>query len=153
MINGNKAIGVPVKSETRIELFLKDFLLQKFRIYRTTLFINIASIWHSMPDTHHGTKLSKQGRSGYRGCPIRTIQTDAKLDRSLRMKSLPEKTNIVLYTTLIKTWTSNSFPRERLLRLHATYPGFHSLLKPILQLCPCSGEKLDPIIHVGIMRC
>jgi hypothetical protein len=69
------------------------------------------------------------------------------------MKSLPEKTDIVLYTTLIKTWTSNSFPRERLLSLHATYSGFNSLLKPILQLCPCAGEKLDPIIHVGIMRC
>jgi len=73
MINGNKTVGVPIKSETHIELFLKDFCCKNSGYTATALLINIAPIWHSMPDTYRGTKLSKQGRSSYRGCPISAI--------------------------------------------------------------------------------
>src|SRR5262245_25745727 len=152
MINGDETIGVSIKSETYIELFLKDFLLQKCRIDRPTLLINIDPIWRSMPDTYLAAKLAKQGRSHCRGCPISTVQTDTQLHRGFIVKNLLEKIDIMPSAILIEDRTSNRFSSRRSSHIYTIYVGFKLFLKPVLQLGPCGGEKLDPIIHIRVMR-
>src|SRR5262245_64256363 len=95
MINGDETIGVSVESETYIEFFLKDFLLQKCRIDRPTLLINIDPIWRSVPDTYLAGKLTKQGRSNCRGCSISTVQTDTQPRGGFIVKNLLEKIDIM----------------------------------------------------------
>src|SRR5437867_3741817 len=131
MVNSNKTVGVSIKSETYIQFFLKNFLLQKFRIYCTALRIDIEPIWRRMPDVHCGAKLPKQCWSYGRCCTMRTVETDTKIYRRLTLQGLSEKIDILLYTTLIKERMSNSFSCQRLRCLRATYPSFNCLLKRI----------------------
>src|SRR3989442_6773608 len=152
MINGNETVGVSVKSETYIELFLKDFLLQKCRVDRPTLLINIDPIWRSVPDMYLIAKLAKQGRSNCRGCPISTVQTDAQPHRGFIVKNLLEKIDIMPSASLIKAGTCNRFSGRRCSHISTRYAGFQFFLKPIFQLGPCGGANFDPIIHIRLMR-
>src|SRR5262249_21101892 len=151
MVNGNQAVSVSIKSETYIKLFLKDFLLQKRRIYCTALRIDIEPIRRRMPDAHCGAKLPKQRRRYSRCCTIRTVQANTNIDRCFIVPGLSEKIGVTLYTILIEGQTSNSVPCQRLLRTCDLYLSFNCLFKRIFKFSPCVGEKLDPIIHVRIM--
>src|SRR5262249_29044439 len=152
MVNGNQAVSITIKSETYIKLFLKDFLLQKRRIDCTALRIDIEPIRRCMPDAHCGAKLPKQRRRYSRCCTIRTVQADTKIDRCFIVPGLSEKISVMLYTTLREGQTSNSVPCQMLFRTCNLYLSFNCLLKHILEFSPCGGEKLNPIIHVRIVR-
>src|SRR4029453_16767537 len=152
MINGNETIGVSVKSETYIELLLKDFLLQKCRIDRPTLLINIDPIWRGVPDTYLAAKLAEQGWRNCRGCPIRTVQTDMQPHRDFIVKNLLEKIDIMPSAILIEAGTSNRFSGGGGSHIYMRYASFQLFLKFVCPLGPCGGEKLDPIIYIGIMR-